>query len=84
MEILVGSEIDNDQSKHVYARLEKDFKHDLKIGVNGGNWQLHESIRKCDWGRCEKKSLPSNPKMESQKSVSELQRRKRFFRIWSF
>ena len=31
-----GSEIDNDQSKHVYARLEKDFKDDLKIGVNGG------------------------------------------------
>ena len=26
-----GSEIDNDQSKHVYARLEKDFKDDLKL-----------------------------------------------------
>lgn len=31
-----GSEIDNDQSKHVYTRLEKDFKDDLKIGINGG------------------------------------------------
>ena len=31
-----GQENDTDKSKHAYLRLEKDFKNDLKFGVNGG------------------------------------------------
>lgn len=31
-----GTENDSDKSKHAYVRLEKDFKNDLKFGVNGG------------------------------------------------
>ncbi len=31
-----GQENDSDNSKHAYVRLEKEFKNDFKIGVNGG------------------------------------------------
>lgn len=31
-----GQDNDNDKSKHAYLRLEKDFKNNLKLGINGG------------------------------------------------
>ena len=31
-----GQENDNDNSKHAYIRLEKEFKNDIKFGLNGG------------------------------------------------
>ena len=44
MEILAVLKLIMTKAKHVYARLEKDFEKNLKIGVNGGT-QLHQSIR---------------------------------------
>jgi hypothetical protein len=31
-----GQEMDSDNSKHAYARLEKEFPQNLKLGINGG------------------------------------------------
>ena len=31
-----GQETDNDKSKHAYARLEKEFPQNMKLGINGG------------------------------------------------
>ncbi len=55
------------KAKHVYARLEKDFKDDLKIGVNGGiGSYINQSGNVI--GADVEKTFTHQSKMESEKS----------------